>query len=125
MDRLKICNLLKRSFHQGCKFIRISSAVSERATTLIKLRAVRCRAVTLFKCWHNIAFFLKKFFLRQLVFRTYSEKNLWSSRFIVELQSVQCRLATLLNKLHHSFSGKLPIFQNQSFCVLTSSVSRN
>ena len=40
--------------------------------------------------------FLKNVLLRQLILGTFSEKILWWSLFIVDVQSVHCRLATLL-----------------------------
>ena len=44
---------------------------------LIKLRVLYYGAATLSRCWSTIEFFLKIFFLRQLVFGIYSKKNLW------------------------------------------------
>ena len=132
MDRLKTCNFIKTKLSPrkvSCKFIRISSAFSERANTSYNFgKIVGCalQGSNVIRMLARYRFFSQKFFLRQLVFRTYSENNLWLSRLIVELQSVHCRFATFLNKLHHRrFSEKFPNIRNQSFCVINSSVSRN
>ena len=66
--------------------------------------------------WSTIYFFLKIFFLKQLVLDTYSKNNLWWVLFIAKLQSEHCRLVTLLKELHHRiFSEKFSNFCNQLF----------
>ena len=61
---------------------------------LVKLRVLQCRAPNFIKSYYTVNVF--KFFLRDLVFETFSEKNLWQSLLIVDLQSIYCRFATLL-----------------------------
>ena len=60
---------------------------------LVKWQAKHNRKAALLKSWYIIDFFLD-IFLKQVVFGTNSEKNLWWSLFIVELHSVHHRLAT-------------------------------
>ena len=87
---------------------------------MTKLASVYDRATTLLKRWSTIGFFLKTFFLRQLVFGTYSKKNVRWSLFIVELQSVHCSLVTLLKQ-----TPLFPNFHNQLFFVTSSFVLKN
>ena len=83
---------------------------------LKKLRIVYYRASTLLRRWSTIYFFLKIFFLKQLVLDTYSKNNLRWVLFIAKLQSEHCRLVTLLTELDHwLFSEKFSNFSNQLF----------
>ena len=90
--------LLKKS--SSCEYIRILSASLERSKlTSVFGKTVGCalQCPNVVNHWYITVFFLKIFFLRQIVFRTYSEKNLWIGVLIAKLQYVQSRLATLLN----------------------------
>ena len=70
---------------------------------------------TLFHHW----IFSQNFFLRRLVFETYSKKDLWWSLFID-------RFVTLLEKLHHiRFPKKFRNFRNQLSFVTLSFVFKN
>ena len=64
----------------SCEDIRIFSASTEKPNMslvfFIKLAPVYYRTASLLKRWSTINFFLKIFFLRQLVFSTYYKKNL-------------------------------------------------
>ena len=81
-----------------------------------KLSVVYCRAATSLKRWSTIYFFLKIFFLKQLVFGRYSKNSLWWVLFIAKLQSEHWRLVTLLKELHHrNSSNKFLNFCNELF----------
>ena len=81
-----------------------------------KLSVVYYRAATSLKCWSTIYFFLKIFFLKQLVFGRYSKNSLWWVLFIAKLQSEHWRLVTLLKELHHrNSSNKFLNFCNELF----------
>ena len=57
----------------------------------------------------TIDFFVKIFFVKQLVFSTYSENNLWWVLFIDKLQSEHCKNSII------EFSEKFLNFCNQLF----------
>ena len=89
---------------------------------LMKFRVVYYRAEALLRRWSTMNFFLKKktffIFFKQLVFGTFSKKNLWWILFIAKLQSENCRLITLMKETPWEFSKLLQsiIFLNISIC---------
>ena len=66
-------------------------------------------------------------FSRNIIFKTNSfwKYNLWWNPLIVELQSIHCRLVTLLNKTPSSFPENFRNFFIQLFFVRSSSVLKN
>ena len=65
------------------------------------------------KRWSTLQLSLIIFFLRQLIFKIYSKRNLRRSLFIAELQSVHCRFVTCkMSKLSQSV-----IFRNIFICA--------
>ena len=83
-------------------YIKIFSALLLKYLTwapfMVKLWAVHYRVTgqKFTKTDWPQTFFLKLFFLRQLILGAYSEENLWLSLLIVKLLPSHCSLATLL-----------------------------
>ena len=86
--------LMKRSFHQGGLSVDKSEfelLLPEGLTwipVLVKLSVVHSRAAAFIKTLTHHRLFLKMLYIRQLVFETFSKKNLWWSPSIAYLQSV-------------------------------------
>ena len=113
---------MKKCLHQRwftCEYIRTFWASAGRSCMssafLIKFRVVYWRAAALLRYWPTIDLRLKKilflFFFKQLVFCTFSKKNLKWILFIAKLQSENCRLITLLKETPsktHQFQGIVP-----------------
>ena len=81
--------LLKRSSHQGHFLVDILefSVLLQSGLMWIPFLVNYLQRCTLLKHCCTI---------RQVVFGTFSENNLWWSQFIVDMQSIQCRIAALL-----------------------------
>ena len=82
----------------SCGYIRIFSVFSVRSNVnsgFGKIAEYARQGSTLSKRFYTINI-LKNVLLKQLIFGTFSEKNLWWSLFIEDVQSVHCRLTTLL-----------------------------
>ena len=90
----------------------------------MKLCAVHCRAATLLKHWYTINIFVKIYFLRELVFDINSERALWCSLFVADLQSVQLEICnfTNLNFIIEIILKNLQTFQINYFFVASSFV---
>ena len=80
----------------SCKYIRIFIASLKRSN----LGSLFSKIASLFKGSSTTDFSLKIFLLRQLISGRYSKKSMWQSQYIVELHSVQCRLACNLTKIN-------------------------
>ena len=80
----------------SCKCIRIFIASLKRSN----LGSLFSKIASLFKGSSTTDFSLKIFLLRQLISGRYSKKSMWQSQYIVELHSVQCRLACNLTKIN-------------------------
>ena len=81
------------------------------SSTFDKISGFVLQGLNFIKTFSIIDFFLKIFFLRQLLFDTYCGKNLWWSLFIEELQSGHCRHTTLLkNSIIDAFLRNLQTF---------------
>ena len=82
----------------SCGYIRIFSAFSVRSNVNFgfgKIAECALEGRTLLKRCYTIDF-LKNVLLKQLVFGTFSTKNLWRSLLIVDVHYEHYRLATLL-----------------------------
>ena len=112
-----------KGLHQGGLPVNISelSALLQKGLTWALLFFYRTELCVLQGCnfiktlVHHI-FFLKIFFLKQLVFGAYSKNNLLWVFFTAKLQSEHCRFVTLLKELHHrNFFEKFLNFCNDLF----------
>ena len=76
------------------------------------LASVYYRATTLLKCWSNIDFSPQNIHSKTASTRYIFQKNLRWSLFTVELQSVYCKLVTLLKQTPRFQTWKSIIFSN-------------
>ena len=99
-SRAATLDLLKRNLHQGGFLVNILefTALLQKGLRWAPFfdKVIGFAGSTLLKHWSAIDLFVKIFFLRKLAFDTYSEKDLWRSLFIEDLQSVNCKHVTLL-----------------------------
>ena len=116
--------LVKKGLHQGgvsVNILELSALLQEDLTWaplfwIEKIEDCVLQGCNFIKTLVHHIFFLKIFFLKQLVLGTYSKNSLWRVPFIAKLQSENYRLVTLLKELHHRiFSDKFSNFCNQLF----------
>lgn len=90
------------------------------------------KIATLLKAWYTRYFFVKIFFLRQLAFDIYSEKNMWRSLFIERVAVCTLQASNFTKKTRsQTFSRKIfkvspiIIFHNIFICVEESNFTKD